>query len=616
MTGVRGELVRPLVEAVQAHAARAGERTAFRDGRRGVTWEQLDRRTARIAGHLARLGVRHRDRVVFCLSNRVEMAESCLAAVRAGAVGVPLDPGAADGELAHVLRDSGAVAIVVEASVLERLARVATGQQSPRVVVVVGAQALPPGAPAGAVSYEELAGTDPGRPPYDGLGLDEPAWILYTSGTTGERKGVVTSQRAALWSTAAAYAPLLGMSEEDRLLWPLPMHHAYAYSLCILGVVATGASAYLLDRGVDVMEALEQQPLQGPFTMLAGVPATYHLLVSALREAPRAPGGLRLCVTAGAPCPVELRTSVEELLGAPLLDGYGSTETSGKIAVDRLDVPGPQRLPQPVPGVEVRVTDPLSGATATDGDEGEIRVRGPGVMIGYHGRPDSTAQVLRDGWYLTGDDALAQHFEGDRDVLEMRHPGVTSGDALPRDWQTLVDLHAATLWDELGDRRPVLLGWSMGGCPAHAVAARLAETGTPPAGLVLVDTYHVSPEREAEPWLLALPARAALAMGEGFDTAVEDMALAALGAYTRMLRGWSPEPVDVPTLLVRATDQLPEMRTHGSRETGSHAWRASWPQLSETVDVPGDHWTIAEEHAPTTARAIQAWVNGLGRPVD
>ncbi|MFF4569590.1 type I polyketide synthase [Streptomyces sp. NPDC001410] len=403
MTGVRGELVRPLVEAVQAHAARAGERTAFQDARRGVTWEQLDRRTARIAGHLARLGVRRGDRVVFCLANRVEMAESCLAAVRAGAVGVPLDPGAADAELAHVLSDSDAVAIVAEASLLERLARVATGRQAPRVVVVVGAQALPPGAPAGAVSYEELAGTDPDCPPYDGLGLDEPAWILYTSGTTGERKGVVTSQRAALWSTAAAYAPLFGMSEEDRLLWPLPMHHAYAYSLCILGVVATGASAYLLDRGVDVLEALEQQPLRGPFTMLAGVPATYHLLVSALRDAPRAPGGLRLCVTAGAPCPAELRSSVEELLGAPLLDGYGATETSGKIAVDRPEVPGPQRVPQPVPGVEVRVADPLSGAGTACGDEGEIWVRGPGVMIGYHGRPDSTAQVLRDGWYRTGD---------------------------------------------------------------------------------------------------------------------------------------------------------------------------------------------------------------------
>ncbi|MCZ0984871.1 hypothetical protein O1M54_02545 [Streptomyces diastatochromogenes] len=109
------------------------------------------------------------------------------------------------------------------------------------------------------------------------------------------------------------------------------------------------------------------------------------------------------------------------------------------------------------------------------------------------------------------------------------------------------------------------------------------------------------------------PARAALAMGEGFDTAVDDMALAALGGYTRMLRGWHPEPLDIPTLLVRATDQLPEMRTHGGRETGSRDWRASWPQPSETVDVPGDHWSIAEEHAPTTAQVIRDWINGLGK---
>ncbi|MCZ0984874.1 AMP-binding protein [Streptomyces diastatochromogenes] len=92
MTGVHGELVRPLAETVRSHAVRAGDRTAFRDGRRGVTWAQLDQRTARIAGHLQRLGVRRGDRVAFCLSNRVEMVESCLAAVRGGGR-VPLDPG-------------------------------------------------------------------------------------------------------------------------------------------------------------------------------------------------------------------------------------------------------------------------------------------------------------------------------------------------------------------------------------------------------------------------------------------------------------------------------------------------------------------------------------------
>ncbi|MEV6425717.1 type I polyketide synthase [Streptomyces sp. NPDC051662] len=403
MADVREELVRPLAEALRAHAGRTGERTAFRDVQREVTWAQLERRTARLAGHLARLGVQRGDRVLLCLPSQVEMVESCLAALRTGAIGVPLDPGASDDELAHVLADSGAVAAMAEAPLLERLTRLGAGLPPLRASVVVGPVAPPTGPPADAVPYEELAGTDAPEPPRDDLGLDEPAWILYTSGTTGTRKGAVTSQRAALWSTAAGYAPLLGMSERDRLLWPLPLHHAYAQSLSVVAVVATGASACLLDRGVDIVEALRRQPPDEPFTMLAGVPATYHLMESALRRSGPVPGGLRVCVTAGAPCPAELRASVEELLGAPLLDGYGATETSGKIALARPGTPGPDRVPRPLPGVDVRIAHPVSAETVADGDEGEIWVRGPGLMTGYHNRPESTARVLRDGWYRTGD---------------------------------------------------------------------------------------------------------------------------------------------------------------------------------------------------------------------
>ncbi|MEU9608108.1 type I polyketide synthase [Streptomyces sp. NPDC048057] len=403
MAEVHTELVRPLAEALRAHAARGAGRTAFSAGQRSVTWAELERRTARLAGHLARLGVRRGDRVLLCLPSRLEMVEGFLAALRAGAVGVPLDPGAADDELAHVLADSGAVAAVAEAPLLARLERAAHDRPRLRASVLVGPPAPHSEQPAQTVPYEHLAGTDAPEPPRDDLGLDEPAWILYTSGTTGTRKGAVTTQRALLWSTAAAYAPLLGMSERDRLLWPLPLHHAYAQSLCLVAVVATGASAHLLDRGVDVAEALRRQPSDEPFTMLAGVPATYHLLVSAVREAPPLPGGLRVCLTGGAPCPVELLAATEELLGAPLLDGYGSTEASGKITLALPGAPGPDRVPRPLPGMDVKITHPTSGDTVADGDEGEIWVRGPGLMTGYHDRPDSTAQALRDGWYRTGD---------------------------------------------------------------------------------------------------------------------------------------------------------------------------------------------------------------------
>ncbi|MFI1797412.1 SDR family NAD(P)-dependent oxidoreductase [Streptomyces sp. NPDC020379] len=392
MTEIRSELIRALPGVLKAHAERAGERIAFQDAYRGVTYKELEERTGRLAGHLVRLGVRRGDRVALLLGNRVETVESSLAVLRAGAMGVPVDPGAADAELAYFLDDSGAVAVVTEDTLLPRVLRLAAGRPRlrSRVLVAVAGEAG-----AGAHDFERLAGSDPGRSPRDDLGLDEAAWILYTSGSTGRSKGVVSSQRAALWSVAAAYVPLWGLEPEDRLLWPLPMFHAYAHSLCLLGVVAVGASAYLLDRGASVAKALTEQR----FTIVAGVPATYRLLTSAAREASRPPAGLRLCVTAGAPCPPGLRADVAELLGVPLLDGYGSTETCGKITVDRLE--GPDGLP--VPGVEVRLTDPSGGEDVADGDEGEIRVRGPNLMLGYHERPDDTARAFQDGWYRTGD---------------------------------------------------------------------------------------------------------------------------------------------------------------------------------------------------------------------
>ncbi|MFF1632177.1 hypothetical protein, partial [Streptomyces sp. NPDC058272] len=140
---------------------------------------------------------------------------------------------------------------------------------------------------------------------------------------------------------------------------------------------------------------------------------------------------------------------------------------------------------------------------------------------------------------------------------------------------------------------------------AHAVTTRLAAGGTPPAGLVLLDSYHITPDREAEPWLLALPARIPVALGERFDTEVDDLTLLSLGAYTRMFRGWHPAATEVPTLLVRATRPLPDMPGR---------WRSGWPGRHDTVDVPGSHLSVHEEHAPTTARAIRDWIDSPRRP--
>ncbi|MEU0584609.1 SDR family NAD(P)-dependent oxidoreductase [Streptomyces sp. NPDC006132] len=411
----RDELIRPVADLLKEHAGAAPRRVAYADPSRSVTYAALERRTRGLAAYLVGTGLRRGDRVAICLGNRVETVESCLAVLRAGMIGVPLNPRSSDAELAHFLQDSGAAFVITDAPHLARLRRLGPPYDGLGVLVAgagpvpADVQLLDSAAESGAdVSGGSVSeGTEShATAGIDALGLDDPAWMLYTSGTTHRPKGVLSTQRAALWSVAACYAPVFGLSSDDRLLWPLPLFHSFSHSLAILGVTAVGASARIAGEppapgGLrrELLTAYEE--LGGPFTLLAGVPATYHGLVDSPGAAPPAP---RLCLVAGAPSGPALRTAVEETLGAPLLDAYGSTETCGMIAVNRPEGPrvdgscGP-----PVPGVEVRVVAPGSGTDVPDGEEGEVWVRSPGLMTGYHGQPEATAAALRDGWYRTGD---------------------------------------------------------------------------------------------------------------------------------------------------------------------------------------------------------------------
>src|SRR6185503_14931559 len=233
-------LIRPLHEAMKSHAERDPHKEAFRDAGRGVTYGALLERTGRFAGHLADLGVGRGDPLAIYLDNRVEYAEVLLAGVRAAVVGVPVNPSCTDAELGALLDDCAPAVIVTDARHLAQVERVAAHRPRLDVVVV--------GDVTGPTRFEDLVAAEPSAPARDDLGLDEPAWILHTSGTTGGPQGVVSTQRTALWSVAACYAPELGLTAEDHLLWPLPMFHSFSHSLCVVGVTAIGASARIVSE--------------------------------------------------------------------------------------------------------------------------------------------------------------------------------------------------------------------------------------------------------------------------------------------------------------------------------------------------------------------------------
>ncbi|WP_410595964.1 type I polyketide synthase [Amycolatopsis sp. lyj-23] len=389
---MRTDLIKPLHVALLENATRFPGKVAFADDHRALTYDDLEARTRRLAGHLAALGVRHGDRVAICLGNRVSTVESYYAVLRAGAVGVPLNPGSATAELAHPLTDSGATVVITDTAQAARL------PVAPAVRLLVTGDDVP----AGAHSYDELARREPGRPAPDDLELDEPAWMFYTSGTTGRPKGVVSTQRNGLWSVASCYVPFPGLSDRDRVLWPLPLFHSLSHIACVLSATVVGATVRIADGSSadDVMRLLQVEDS----TFLAGVPTTYHHLVRAARQRGFSAPSLRIGLAGGAVLGAGLRREFEETFGVPLIDAYGSTETCGAITMNPPDgarVEG--SCGRPVPGVGVRLVDPETGLDVPAGQEGEVWVKGPNVMLGYHNSPEATAAAMRDGWFRTGD---------------------------------------------------------------------------------------------------------------------------------------------------------------------------------------------------------------------
>lgn len=390
------ELIQPLPVLLSQQARQRGNKPAFADDDGVVTWEQLEDRTARLAGQLRDRAARGGS-IAICMTNRREAVESYLGVLRAAAVGVFLNPAASDSELAHMLDDSGAEVLITDAAGHERTQHLAEQLRTLRETVVVDG---PSG--DGTTSYEALLDADPSRGPADDLELDEPAWMLYTSGTTGRPKGVLLTQRSCLWVVAACWAPIVCLSADDNVLSALPLFHSYALDLTVVAIVATGASIRLLPRfsPTRVIEILRTEPI----TLFPGVPTMFHYLLEHLDGEQLDPKALRLCVSAGAIMPAALNESFERVAGCPLLDGYGITETSTMVTMNWPTGDRPfGSCGLPLPGSAVRLVDPATGEDVGCGEDGELLVRGPHVMLGYHNRPEETSEVLRDGWYHSGD---------------------------------------------------------------------------------------------------------------------------------------------------------------------------------------------------------------------
>lgn len=391
------------------------------------SFSEAARRLHAFTALLEREGVKAGDRVAIQSENRPEWGLAYMAVLEAGAVVVPLDALLKEHEVGEILVQSGARLCLVSARqrpVVER----ARDSRLPGLRLV----SLDPcdDLPSWTEAQERFRDEGP-RP--ESASPDDLAVLLFTSGTTGQAKAVMLSHSNLLHNVEAV-ARVIPYGPGDRMLSVLPLHHTFEYTIGFLCTMRGGASvAYA--RGLKSNE-LREDLRTAQATILVGVPLLYEKLLAAIRrgvaDAPLASrmlvralllvvqvasrltgarlggrllrplrekaglGRMRLFVSGAAALPHGVFWGFVNL-GIPMTEGYGLTECSPVVAANRTDRPEPGAVGRPLPGIEVRIDQPDAQGN------GEIMVRGPNVMLGYYGNPQATAEVLRDGWFLTGD---------------------------------------------------------------------------------------------------------------------------------------------------------------------------------------------------------------------
>ena len=403
----------PPVEATlgalfESRAARWGDRPAVQFRGKSGRWEQLtwagfDERRKAIAAGLHAAGVKRGARVALVSENRVEMllAEAAIASV--GATSAPIYPEYGADTLGYCLADSGAQMVFCGSAAEQDRVRGAHVLQKQARLFVLDDHPHPdgPGEPLSRL-IAEGAGS---APPALDVKPDDLAYLLYTSGTTGRPKGVELTHRNVL-SQQAALTAAWDVGERDIFLSYLPWHHCFGALFERLTALSSGALFVIDDSRGRNLEKLVRNLREVKPTVDFRVPRIYQALIGAARRDPAVLDallhpGMRFLFTAAAPLPPPVYQVFEER-GVPVLEGWGLTETSPCVTLTSQDRPRRAGVVGwPLPGTTVRlVPSPAADAPGV----GEVTVRGPQVMRGYHRDPESTSRVLdKSGWLRTGD---------------------------------------------------------------------------------------------------------------------------------------------------------------------------------------------------------------------
>jgi long-chain acyl-CoA synthetase len=411
--------------------ARFADRPALESFGKEMSYAELGRAAECIAAWLQGLGLKKGDRVAIMMPNVMAYPPVLFGILTGGFTVVNVNPLYTARELAHQLNDSGAKVLfalenfghTVEAAApslktLETVVVVAPGDLlglkghlinfvSRKVKKAVKPYSLPKAVPFARVMKE---GAGRSRAPVD-IGLDDIAFLQYTGGTTGVAKGATLLHRNVAANVAQCEAwlrPYAGERADHVMVTALPLYHILALTACGLFMIRLGAKQILVANPRDI-EGFVKTLKSKRFTMTVLVNTLYNALANHKGIEEVDFSNLAFCVSGGMATQAAVAKKWKALTGKPIVEGYGLSETSPVVCVNRLDIEEfTGTIGLPVPSTDVQVLSP-EGEILPYGQTGELAVRGPQVMAGYWNRPDETAKVMTpDGFFRTGDIAVLQ----------------------------------------------------------------------------------------------------------------------------------------------------------------------------------------------------------------
>lgn len=377
------------------------------------TYIQLKDQVIKLKNYLTGMGLKKGDKFAVFGENRPEWAVSYLAVVRAGLVCVPVDRLSSDAEIIHILRQSEVKGVFCSENYIDKIEVVKPKLSNLRYVIPMNTIKK-----LKAIKDISVGEIDP----------DKLAVLIFTSGTTGTSKAVMLSHNNIV-SNLESIDKLIVVNEKDTFVSIIPMHHTFEGTAGFLLPLYKSAAVYYPAslKPKDILATMKEAkvscliavpllfekflgavhrkvaaasiPTKLMFNALSGIGSVFKFLRKPLFGKVRREmglGNIRIACAGGAALTEKVARGLE-LIAIPILQGYGLTETSPVVSVSPLEKPNVASVGIPIPGVEVKIDKP------GDDDIGEILVRGPNVMLGYYKNKEASDEVLKDGWFHTGD---------------------------------------------------------------------------------------------------------------------------------------------------------------------------------------------------------------------